>query len=117
MWYIYIYLFIHSFIHLQHAGYRSQYSDQATDLIIVVRVPVKSRDLFYSKMSVPTLGPPNLLLSVCGTCYTQRVKRPGRDANHSHPASAKVQNDRKYTSIPPIYLRGVYKGNLPFTLV
>jgi hypothetical protein len=55
---------------------------------------------FYSKTSIPALFPPNLQLNVFGTFYTETLKRPGRDANHSHPASAKVQNDGKYTSIP-----------------
>jgi len=62
------------------------------------------------------MGPQNLLLNMCGDFYTQRVKRPGRDANRLHPASAKVQNDGKYTSLPPIYLRGVYSTRTTYTL-
>jgi hypothetical protein len=35
------------------------------------------------------------------------VKRPGREADHSHPSSAEVKNAWRYTSIPPIRLHGV----------
>jgi hypothetical protein len=58
--------------------------------------------------------PPRLLLNVCWAFY---VQRPGRDANHSPPSSDKFQNDGKYTFISPIYFRGVYRDNLPFTHV
>ena len=39
-----MYVFIYLFIYLQHAGYRNQDSDQATDWTIGVRVPVLSKD-------------------------------------------------------------------------
>ena len=58
--------------------------------------------LFNSKTSISALGPPNLLLNVRGNFYTQRVKWPGRDANRSHLASGEVENDGKYTSLPPV---------------
>jgi hypothetical protein len=35
------------------------------------------------------------------------LKRPGREADHSPPSSAKVKNAWSYTSIPPIRLHGV----------
>jgi hypothetical protein len=66
--------------------------------------------LFYSKTSISALGPPKFLLNVCRTFYAQK---PGRDANHSPPASAKFQNDGKYTSIPPVYFRAVYRTTYP----
>jgi hypothetical protein len=44
------------------------------------------------------------------------VKRPGREADHSHPSSAEVKNAGGYTSIPPIRLHGVVlsTGTLPY---
>jgi hypothetical protein len=36
-----------------------------------------------------------------------RVKRPGREADHSSPSSAEVKNAVSYTSTPPIRLHGV----------
>jgi len=38
---------------------------------------------------------------------SSEVKRPGREADHSTPSSAEVQNARSYTSAPPIRLHGV----------
>jgi len=32
--------------------------------------------------------------------FFQAIKRPGREVNHSPPSSAKVENERSYTSIP-----------------
>ena len=50
-----IYMFIYLVIHLHHAGYRNQYSDQASDWIIGVRIPVESRNfvLFQNAHSGP----------------------------------------------------------------
>jgi hypothetical protein len=39
--------------------------------------------------------------------FTLGVKWPGREANHSHPSSAKVNSAWKCTSSPPIRLHGV----------
>jgi hypothetical protein len=35
------------------------------------------------------------------------VKRPKREADHSHPSNAEVKNGGSYTSIPPLRLHGV----------
>ena len=43
------------------------------------------------------------------------VKGTGRDINHSPPSSAEVKNERSYTCVPPICLRGVDKENFTFT--
>jgi hypothetical protein len=40
-----------------------------------------------------------------------RVKRRGREADHSPPSSAEVQNAWSYTSTPPIRLHGVVLGS------
>jgi hypothetical protein len=39
--------------------------------------------------------------------YYTRVKRPGREADHSPTSSAEVKNVWSYTSTPPIHLHGV----------
>ena len=36
-----------------------------------------------------------------------RVKRPGRDLDHSHPSSAEIKNGWRHTSTPPICLYGM----------
>jgi hypothetical protein len=37
------------------------------------------------------------------------VMWPGPDIDHSLPSSAKVKNEWRYTSIPPIYLQNMDK--------
>jgi hypothetical protein len=36
-----------------------------------------------------------------------RIKRPGREADHSPPSCAEVKNSWSYTSAPPVRLHGV----------
>jgi hypothetical protein len=46
------------------------------------------------------------------------LKRPGREADHSHPSSAEVKDAWSYTSTPSIRLNGVvlsYKPRYNFT--
>jgi len=38
------------------------------------------------------------------------VKQPGREADHSPPSSAEVENAWSYIPIPPIRLHGVVLG-------
>ena len=40
----------------------------------------------------------------------------GCEVNHSPPSSAKVKNERCYTSSPPIYLHGVDRENFTVLL-
>ena len=42
------------------------------------------------------------------------VKMPVREVNHSPPSSVEVKNEWSYTSVPPIYLRGVDRDNFAF---
>jgi hypothetical protein len=42
----------------------------------------------------------------CMVCFPG-VKRPGHEANHSSPSSAKVKNEWSYTSTPSVCLHGV----------
>jgi len=50
-----------------------------------------------------------------------RIKRPGSEADHSPPPSAKVKNEWSYTSASPIHLHGVvfsskHRDNFTFLL-
>jgi hypothetical protein len=77
------------------------------DLGVRVRVPVGSR-IFSSPNRPDRLwGPPNLLSN-----GYRGVTRPGREANHSPPASAEVKEMWIYTSTPPIRLYGVVLNSL-----
>jgi hypothetical protein len=69
-----------------------------------VRVPVGSRIFCTSPNRL--WGPPNLLSNGYGA-PSLGVKRPGREADHSPPASAEVNKMWIYTSTPPIHLHGV----------
>ena len=42
------------------------------------------------------------------------VKRPEREANHSHPLSFQVKTEWNCTSVPPVYLYCVIRGNFSF---
>jgi hypothetical protein len=51
------------------------------------------------------LGPTHPIKWVPGA-LSLTVKRPGREADHSHPSNAEVKNAWSYTSSPPIRLHG-----------
>ena len=44
------------------------------------------------------------------------VRRPGREADHSLPSSAKVTNEWSYTSAPPVYLHSLDRHNSTFLI-
>jgi hypothetical protein len=60
------------------------------DREVEVRVPVGSRIFASSYRSDRLWGPPNLLYNGTGSSFP-RVKRPGREADHSPPTSADVK--------------------------
>jgi hypothetical protein len=65
-----------------------------------VRVPVESR-IFSPQSSLDRLwGPPNLLSNGYRRLFPS-VNHPGREADHSPPASAEVKKIWIYTPIPP----------------
>jgi hypothetical protein len=53
------------------------------------------------------LGPTQPAIQWVPGALSLEVKRPGREADHSPPSSAKVKNAWSYTSTPPIRLHGV----------
>ena len=67
----------------------------------------------FSKSPILALGPP-ISISSGYPSYLPEVKRPGRDFYHSTPHRAKVKNECRYTSNPPIYLHDVGGHNCTF---
>jgi hypothetical protein len=61
-------------------------------------------------------SPPRLLFSG-HQGYFPRVKRAGRDVNHSSPSSAEFKNEWSYTSALLICLHGLYRDNFTFTFI
>jgi hypothetical protein len=66
-----------------------------------VRVPVGSRIFSSPRSSDRLWGSPNLLSSGLPGALSPGVKQPGREANHSPPASADVKKMWISTSTPP----------------
>jgi hypothetical protein len=58
--------------------------------------PSKGKILLLFTVSIPVLEPTQPPIQ-----WERGVKRPGREANHSLPTSAKVKKTRINTSIPP----------------
>ena len=65
---------------------------------------------------LPNVWVPGSLTQVFNRYHSSfpRVKRPGRDLDHSHPFSAEIKNEWSHTSTPPISLNGV--GRYKFTV-
>jgi hypothetical protein len=78
----------------------------------------------FTAVSRPALGPTQPLIQWLPGYLSLGVKRPGREADHSHPCSAEVKNPWRNTSIPPICFIAWCSGKnstgatlpLPFTL-
>jgi hypothetical protein len=66
------------------------------DREVGIRVPVGSRILSFPRRPDRLWGPPNLL----SNGYRRPLKRQGREAAHSPPASAEVKKMWIYTSTP-----------------
>jgi hypothetical protein len=69
------------------------------DRTVEVRIPVGSR--IFSTMSRPALGSTQPPFEWVPGALSPEVKRQGREADHSTPASAEVRKMWIYTSTPP----------------
>ena len=54
------------------------------------------------------------LLLMYNILFFLGVKRRRREPDHLLPSNTKVKNEWSYTSIPRVYLRGMYRGNFTF---
>jgi hypothetical protein len=72
---------------------------------VEARVQVGSRA--YSTSCRPTLGSTQPPIQWVLAALSPGIKRPGREADHSPPASAEVKKMWIYTSTHPIRLHGV----------
>jgi hypothetical protein len=61
----------------------------------------------FTTASKPALVPTQPPIQWVLGAISLEVKRPGREANHSPPSTAKVKNEWGYTSTPPVQLYGM----------
>jgi len=61
----------------------------------------------FTTASRTALGPTQAPIQWVTGSLSLEVKRPGREADHSHTSSAEVKNAFSYTSTPPVRLHGV----------
>jgi hypothetical protein len=64
-------------------------------------IPGRGKRFFYSTASRPALGPTQPPVQSEIEAFSQRVKRPGHEADHSLPYSAEVNKRGSYTSTTP----------------
>jgi hypothetical protein len=69
-----------------------------------VRVPVRERIFSSPRRPDRLCGPRNLLSNGYRSALSPGVSRPGREADHSPPASTEVKKMWIYTSTPPYAL-------------
>jgi hypothetical protein len=94
-------------VHVFTGTGRSSHSDYAMGL----DVPWFESRQRLEILSFPKLPDHPASYSVGTEVLCRKVKRPGREANSSHPSSAETKNDWSYTCIPPICLPGVDTEN------
>jgi hypothetical protein len=77
----------------------------------------------FTTASRTALGPTQPPLHWVLGALSLGIKGPGREADHSSPSSAEVNNAWSYTSTPPLRLHGVvlslkkkHRDNFTFTL-
>ena len=91
--------------------YRSRCSDRLRAIWSGIRILVVSRDFFFSKTSIPTLGPTHPI--EWSSRFFPEVKRSGREVNHSPLSSAEVKNEWSCTSAPTVYLYDIDRKSSP----
>jgi hypothetical protein len=69
-------------------------------------IPGGGWEFFFTTASRTALGPTQPSIQWVPGALSLGIKRPGREADHSPPSSAEV-NEWSYTSTPPIRLHGV----------
>ena len=75
--------------------------------------PSRRQIFSYLKHPVRLWDPPSLLFIGYQGSFPG-VKRSGIDTDYSPPSSGEVKNEWSYTSVTPICLPGVYRGNFTF---
>jgi hypothetical protein len=93
---------------LRRPGYRSRYSDSTQGWA------VRGLKAGEMRFSLPAqTGPEGVAIScTMGTGCFPVVKRPGRGVNYSPVASARLKNEKSYTSSPPLGFCGLLQGDL-----
>jgi len=65
----------------------------------------------------PALGPTQPPIRWVSDVFFPGLQWPGSEAGHSPPSGAKVKNEWSCTSIPPVYLHGVYIDGFTVLLI
>jgi hypothetical protein len=65
-----------------------------------VRVPGRIKDFLFCTSSRPSVGPTQPPIQWVPGALSPGLKQPGREADHSPPASAEVKKMLVYTSTP-----------------
>jgi hypothetical protein len=90
------------------AGWLSRYSE-AKDWIVRGGNPARGKGLHLLQCLRTCTGFRPVSYSMLTTVFSpgwKRVKRPGREVDHSPPSSTKVKNECSDMSIHPAYLQG-----------
>jgi hypothetical protein len=90
-------------LHLKEPGWLSRYSDwlRAGRLRVRSSSPGRVKNFLFSTSSRPALGSTQPPIQRIPGDLSPRVKRLGRETDHSPPTSAKVKKKWIYTSTPP----------------
>lgn len=75
-----------------------------------VQFPAQSRKFHFSKTSWPALAPTQPSIQ-----WVPKVRRPGREINHSPSSRAEVSNEWNYTPSSSMCLYGIHRDNFTFT--
>jgi hypothetical protein len=74
------------------------------DWMIGVRIPAGAENFLFDTVSRPALGPTQPPIQWVQVALFLGIKRPGREADHSPPSSAEVNECVEYTSTPLRFL-------------